>query len=607
MPEDIYSEAGLVFIAGLTLLLMIFIIGFWLFLSKIVGFLPRSPRLRTVSPAFTVEPDRIHDILEQSSNRAARRIRRPVPEPEARADAGRTADAARLAFDGSAARQVSHADRSSRGSAEILETVSVVLRRQVPIRSDEKPRSWLGGLPMMPDNVPWPKSISLGHPQRGEIPLHFLGQICCAELPEELWGGLGPRDGWLLFFIDPNTRDLDGRTEGCHVIHTRALGSERPAPAELGPVRDGTHAGAHDVQSEGAGDAANTWRRWPVDFVTVPNRVVRDGEILRVAPDRFAHVLYAGKEVSDAERPPVPEPFTVRMALDVLTSIETRLAKQPLKPDLPQTVLDALEDPEVLHALRPDVSALQHEIRELEQSLSAAAETDGAQPETDLERLWQLEERLEHDKRLAAVLDRFPSPVSLRNYRQETIRANESWREDALRDLRDIINQLRSDEPDRALSNGEWADIAVHLDQTRTSYFEFRNTEGSEQGVQAFEQDVSLSGLYNAAYVRLWEYVADYYADPEHRPLIPADVLSRFEPYWRRLNDNRPHRTGGAFDGVQSEPKGGPTSRVLLLHLASDDAMHWAWADAGIVYFTISTQDLQDGRFENATVTLECY
>ncbi|WP_434054875.1 MAG: DUF1963 domain-containing protein [Roseibium sp.] len=563
--------------------------------------------MTTASPAFTVEPDRIHDILVQSSNRAARRIRRPVPEAQVQTHPKGDADGSRLAFEADAARDASHPGTPPRAEREILETVSVVLRRQVPIRADEKPKSWFGGLPMMPDNVPWPKSISLEHPQRGEIPLHFLAQICCAELPEELWGGLGPRDGWLLFFIDPNACDLDGRTEGFKVIHTRALGSERAAPPELGPVHDGTHTGPLDGQSEGPGDAPNTWRRWPVDLVTVPNRVVREGEVLRVAPDRFAHVLYAGKEVSDAERPPVPEPFTARMALAVLASIETRLAKQPLKPDLPQTVLEALEDPDAYRSLRPDTSALEHEIREMGQSLTGSEDADGEPGGATLERLWKMEERLERDKRLTAVLDRFPSPASLRDYRQEAIRANESWRQDALRDLRDIIDQLRSGEPDRALLHGEWTDIAVHLDQTRTSYFEFRSAGGSEQTLQAFERDISLSGLYNATYVRLWEFVADYYADPELRSLIPTDVLAQFEPFWRRLNDNRPHRTGGAFDGVQSEPKSGPASRVLLLHAASDDAMRWSWGDAGIVYFMISTQDLADGRFENATAALECY
>ena len=606
MPEEIYSEAGLVFIAGLSLLLMIFIVGFWLFLSKIVNFLPRSPKLGVASPDFTVEPDRIQDILEQSSNRAARRFRRPVPDASTPTRPEDSAIGSRLAFEGNAAGAASEPNRPPRANTEILETVSVVLRRQVPIRADEKPQSWFGGRPMMPDNVPWPKSNSLEHPQRGEIPLHFFAQISCAELPEELWGGLGPRTGWLLFFIDPNAGDLDGRTEGCRVIHTRALGSERDAPRELGPVHDGTYAGPHYGHLEGTGEVPNCWRRWPVDCVTVPNRVVREGEVLRVAPDRFAHVLYAGKEVSDAERPPVPDPFTARMALAVLTSIETRLAKQPLKPDLPQKVLEALDDAEAYRSLMPDLPSQEQAIGVLSQSLTSAGEADGGPSEDDLERLYNKELQLERDRRLAAVLDRFPSAASLRDYQQETIRANDNWRQDALRDLRDIMDQLRSEEPDRALRAGEWADIAVHLDQTRTSYFEFLSAGNAEHGVRVFEQEVSLSKLYNVNYLRLWEFVADYYADPELRSLIPADVLGRFEPFWRQLNDNRPHRIGGAFDGVQSEPQSGPTSRVLLLNLAGDDAMHWMWGDAGIVYFMISTQDLADGRFENATAMLEC-
>jgi hypothetical protein len=42
---------------------------------------------------------------------------------------------------------------SARGAA----VASVILRRQVPIRFDEEPRSWLGGLPRMPAEVDWPR------------------------------------------------------------------------------------------------------------------------------------------------------------------------------------------------------------------------------------------------------------------------------------------------------------------------------------------------------------------------------------------------------------------------------------------------------------------
>ena len=73
----------------------------------------------------------------------------------------------------------------------VKESVSVVLRRQVPVRFDEEARSWLGGLPKMPAGTEWPRA-------KPKKPLHFVAQLDCASLPQELWGGLGPREGWLL-------------------------------------------------------------------------------------------------------------------------------------------------------------------------------------------------------------------------------------------------------------------------------------------------------------------------------------------------------------------------------------------------------------------------
>ena len=81
------------------------------------------------------------------------------------------------------------------------ETQSVILLRQVPIRYDEPARSWLGGLPRLPEDVAWPRS-------EAGAPLQFVAQVCCADLPKGMWGGIGPRDGWLLLFVD------------CYSLHT---------------------------------------------------------------------------------------------------------------------------------------------------------------------------------------------------------------------------------------------------------------------------------------------------------------------------------------------------------------------------------------------------
>ena len=115
------------------------------------------------------------------------------------------------------------------------EPISLVPRRQIPVRCDEAPASWLGGLPMMPDDMEWPRGINPEKPDEGERPLHFVAQIACADLPPELWGGLGPRQGWLLFFLNSNASTLDdGKLH--QVIHTRTLGAERHPPDALWAV-----------------------------------------------------------------------------------------------------------------------------------------------------------------------------------------------------------------------------------------------------------------------------------------------------------------------------------------------------------------------------------
>ncbi len=163
-----------------------------------------------------------------------------------------------------------HASNADAASP-VTETVTVILRRQTPPRLEEPPRSWLGGLPMLPGGVPWPRSVSSEYPDRGGRPLHFAAQICCADLPPDLWAGLGPRHGWLLLFLDPNQGAPDG-PDAFAILHTETLGSERPHPADLGPVQDGVYVG-WNYKNDGVEDIPRLWPRWPVDLVAMPNEV----------------------------------------------------------------------------------------------------------------------------------------------------------------------------------------------------------------------------------------------------------------------------------------------------------------------------------------------
>lgn len=56
-------------------------------------------------------------------------------------------------------------------------------------------KSWVGGLPALPDGMGWPSFDGR--------PASFLAQISLEGLPDTLWQGLGPRKGSLVFFTDP--------------------------------------------------------------------------------------------------------------------------------------------------------------------------------------------------------------------------------------------------------------------------------------------------------------------------------------------------------------------------------------------------------------------
>src|SRR5262249_4332957 len=150
------------------------------------------------------------------------------------------------------------------------ENVSVVLRRQVPPRSGEAPRSWLGGVPMMPDHVGWPRAGSSEYPDRGGRPLHFIAQIAWPDFPAPLWGGAGAGEGVLLLFSRPNQGVPEG-PDALRVLHVEALGRERQPPADLGPVHDGMYTGFDYHYCRTADEVPRRWRRWPVDLVVVPN------------------------------------------------------------------------------------------------------------------------------------------------------------------------------------------------------------------------------------------------------------------------------------------------------------------------------------------------
>jgi uncharacterized protein YwqG len=489
----------------------------------------------------------------------------------------------------------------------IQETVSAVLRRQVPVRFDAPERSWIGGLPMMPDGLGWPTGVSHEKASEGPRPLHFVAQIALADLPAELWSGLGPREGWLLVFLNPNL-GYDYDQQSFRVIYTRELGSERPAPAALGPVWDGVYTGETYPHCRSVAEIPSTWRRWPVDVVAVPNQArIEEGRTL-AAPAEFESLLYPGEPV-ERERHQLPpmEPFTWRGALYVVDGI-LRSWSKPLEPrKLSGSIAKRLSEPGYIQSILPAVDAQEAEVKARFRSLLD-------DPATDETRRAQIHEfaatRDSERERLAALLAEHPTPGSMFARLESEQQSRVAWHGGVAARLEAERSAILAHELDTPLPPEAWTALRERLSGDCHSFWstDWMERDGDRLHVTFREIETCLLGKTTNHVPRaLATLAADYYVDPQRRELLPEGLAEALEPHWRRLEENRPHRMGGYHDGLQSDAEIGPQTQLLLLQLASDDAMQWCWGDSGAFFVFIDPPDLADGDFGKVTVELECH
>ena len=80
-----------------------------------------------------------------------------------------------------------------------------------PVWPQRETSHWVGGLPNLPTDTPWPEI--------NNKPASFIAQIAMADMPDSLWQGIGPRSGWLVFFGDGESDcavkvlHVEGKTE----------------------------------------------------------------------------------------------------------------------------------------------------------------------------------------------------------------------------------------------------------------------------------------------------------------------------------------------------------------------------------------------------------
>ena len=495
------------------------------------------------------------------------------------------------------------------GPSEVEEAISLVLVRQIPPRFDEAPRSWLGGLPMMPDDVEWPRSVAPERIDEGEVPLHFVAQIACADFPELLWGGVGPRSGWLLLFLNPHDSQGDD-PRLFRVLHTPQLGNVRQPPDDLRPV-ESEECGDSDYRwCATPDDIPSTWRRWPVDLVTVPNEAHDNGYRMIVTPKNFSAKLYDGAPVT-VGAPDVAgaEPFSWRGALYVIDAVLRELDQPSAASQVAPAQREALDNPGYIASLVPELRAREQIwLNEGEGAILLKEEPLREREREARDRIAPIaEDRRAWLDRLAAFMVDHPTGAAIAKRIESDARAETEWRNGAAKRLAAIRAQIAGRSLDTVLDASDWAALRSALEGDRHSRWTVEWTSrNSDFPVMIVEQRLSLLDLAGAGMkAAVVELAADYQGNPDLEQLIPLDVREALEPHWRALTDNRPHRIGGFHDGLQSEPEDGPQPEVLLFQIASDEAMHWMWGDGGAYFLFISPRNLAAGRFDQAEIRLE--
>ncbi|WP_285710932.1 DUF1963 domain-containing protein [Erythrobacter oryzae] len=510
------------------------------------------------------------------------------------------------------------------------ETVSVVLRKQVPIRFGEEARSWLGGLPRLPEGTGWP------HADDG-TPLHFVAQVDCAALPGELWGGLGPRSGWLVLFVDFDAINEQDERPFARVLHVDRLGPELSPPADL------PHA---QCDMPDLAVVRRHFRKWPLDLVvTDADTSELTGSALYGAPetDRVvnAHDSYAGDR-----------PLTWRGACIVLASLAAKYGAADYEREWRGNALGMMDYPEpditgrnaVWAERRENIAAglggyhnpafekaqawMEAELYEERRAgwtgralaeIDAVTERDHglleeyraelakAQAAGDAFATQSAESSIEyyekqlanHRKARAYLTDlfaQFPSEAALVEEVARVGRAHLAWAKETAGRLRALQGRTATQDLDAPLPAHEWDAMMAEIALMKTTYwrktFQPNLMEKIEDSVH-----VSLDDAMR------WDILDRYCTPPASAGALDPAVVADLEPRLRHLESGHPHKLGGVIDSYCGDPLA--EGEVLLFQLASDAALGWICGDLGYVYVAMQARDLAAGRFDRIRAWLE--
>lgn len=514
------------------------------------------------------------------------------------------------------------------------EQVSVTLKRQVPIRHEETPRSWLGGLPMMPETQNWPLDGA------GK-PLPFLAQVSCHDLPEQLWGGLGPRQGWLLLFLQTHGMEGEAEHPEVQVLHVDALGPEREPPEDMPTMRHtmSDYIGIYEPNIRAG--VPKLWRKWPVDLVAqsylVDEDVMNSGAPVIPAQELYGAPVAQRGIFAFLEQTDIDRPLTWRGALYFLERLlkdygPEKLASSPKSnfnpaqvdkryfdnevkarfdahpgskerefgfqqrhQELRNTIKDALAT-EWRHGWLKSYFAVQE--KEVVRFEAAIAENEKGLREGGDQYRYFYENQivgqtrsLSLSKQTRAYIDAVCEGQSLNEAEVQLWRdidgadaAYADW-QIAIKDtLEDWKPRILAQNMDARMPDRDWAALKESLSTTVMIW----STQHYGGAAMRFEHKLYLG---NALEMALREDLLDLYARGE---LVLPDAQMADLEEGLRVTSEVPHRMGGFPNPIQGDIE---TDSALLFQLSSDVALGWMWDDAGALYVDVPPKDLTSANY----------
>ena len=522
----------------------------------------------------------------------------------------------------------------------VTESISVVLRRQVPIRFEEESRSWLGGLPKMPIGTLWPHA-------NPETPLHFVAQLNCADLPPELWEGLGPRSGWLLLFLDVEAFTDQEERPFARVLHLTELGPEAEPPEGLYFARSNVFDVSR-LQNTLRNAQRRHFRKWPVDLLPAPADTSElTGSILYDAPENDRSLAASGCF-------PEERPMTWRGAYAILANLVHRYDAQEFKQnwlgnsggmlDYPETDVtvrnrdwqarreqiaaqlpagyhcpeftqaDAKLQAELYEERRTgwtqrafkvldetverDTSRLSAYRAKVSDALANANDQQAKQDQGSVEFYEELLKKYQNNRTyLEQLFAQYPSEDAFVAEINSVGCAHLEWAQRCQVQLRELLNLAGTMDLDASITPEEWENITAQIASMKSVYWQ-----------KTYETDVLRkveTGIDYAAFPNvIREEVLDFYtASATTVNGIDPAIIANLEPRLRHLETARPHKLGGYIDSYYEEPL--KDDHLLLFQVPSDAAIGWICGDLGLIYVSIHKSDLQAGRFDKVEAWLE--